>query len=145
MKKIKVNSSNYVLLDADYKKQLQLTPLWVLYRAAIMAQIANCGYIICHAKKNKFFNVYEPIDNEFALETIYNELKKIKTMKKEKQKVYTIDVHYDAVVRVAVTAINEQEAIIRAKEAALEQQFDDVFYTDSCVVDIDEDDFDEKE
>lgn len=58
-------------------------------------------------------------------------------MKRDKQiKRYTVNVHYDAVVTVAVEAESEEQAIKFAREDADEQEFDFVSYSDACVVDI---------
>lgn len=77
----------------------------------------------------------ESIFPDFAIVAIFAPAYKQYTEKNEK-KTYYVNVHFDVVVPVRVTATSEEEAISKAKDIADVDNYDDVTLSDACVTDV---------
>ena len=74
--KLNVNEVSIVLLPKEYHKVICGNEyMKTLYENTCICHIANFGFIVCYAKKNEHFGIFEPIDNEFILADVYNEIK----------------------------------------------------------------------
>lgn len=77
--KLTANGVSVVLLPKEYIKIIcDNEYMEMLCKMTCTCHILNCGYIICHDKKNEHFDMFEPIDNEFILADVYGEIKKLK-------------------------------------------------------------------
>lgn len=69
------SGQKFILLQKDYLSVLkQNEPLPEFFTKTAKMHLANCGYIICFPDKNTFFDIYEPVDNEYQLEEVYTEI-----------------------------------------------------------------------
>ena len=76
--KLNVNEVSIVLLPKEYRKVICGNEyMKMLYENTCICHTANFGFIVCYAKKNEHFGIFEPIDNEFILADVYHSIKTI--------------------------------------------------------------------
>ena len=76
-RRITVNGVEVALFPKVYMQYInEANGLGEIFRTDMECQISNCGYIVCWGEINTYFKVYEPIDDEYLLNDVYNELEK---------------------------------------------------------------------